>query len=48
MAEVALPLLGLGFLYVISNKDKEKKENFTNINNYGVHEDKYLPNTHVS
>ena len=33
MAEVAIPLLGLGLLYVISNKDKEySKEHFTNIN----------------
>ena len=46
MAEIALPLLGLGALYVISNKNprKEEKENFTNM---GRRSDHYLPNTHV-
>ena len=32
MAELAIPLIGLGFLYVISNKDnKNNKENYTNM-----------------
>ena len=43
MAEIALPLIGLGALYVMSNQNKEsKKENFTNLGGK-----KPLPNTNV-
>ena len=42
MAEIALPLIGLGALYVISNN---KKENFVNM---GANpNERHLPNTHV-
>jgi hypothetical protein len=41
MAEIALPILGLGALYLISNKDNNKKENYENI---GKNINK-LPNT---
>ena len=49
MAELALPLLGLGALYVISNKDnkKDKKDNKENFANMGRRVEHYLPNTHV-
>ena len=44
MAELAIPLLGLGILYVFSNaNDKERKEKFTNM---GKNENN-LPNTHI-
>lgn len=49
MAEVALPLIGLGALYVLSNKNKNKEtkniENFTTTG-ASVHKN-FLPNTHV-
>ena len=45
MAEVALPLLVLGGLYIYSNKkDNKNKENFTNM---GAKQPQFLPNTHV-
>jgi hypothetical protein len=52
MVEIAIPLIGLGALYVISNKNKEKSEtseNFTNMNvsGHGPYANQYLPNTHV-
>ena len=50
MAELAIPLIGLGALYVISNKDKDKNVN-KNVNknenfvNMGAKNN--LPNTHI-
>ena len=41
MAEIALPVLGLGALYLLSNKESDKKENYENI---GKNINK-LPNT---
>lgn len=48
MAELAIPLIGLGALYVISNKDKDNKKNCTNENfvNMGKNNN-ILPNTHI-
>jgi len=47
MAEIAIPLLALGSLYVFSNKDKKvgpkKQENFINMGR----QPQELPNTHV-
>ena len=40
MAELAIPLIALGSMYIISNQEK-KKENFTNMTN----DKNYLPNT---
>ena len=31
MAEIALPVLGLGALYLLSNKESDKKENYENM-----------------
>lgn len=53
MAELALPLLALGGLYIYSNSDKDKKnkkcEKFTNmgITHYPNNGDSNLPNTNV-
>lgn len=42
MAEIAFPILGLGALYLLSNKEKDKIENYENGNNSNI-----LPNTNV-
>ena len=47
MAELVIPLIGLGALYVVSNKDKNKpttnNEKFTNMGK----DENNLPNTHI-
>ena len=49
MAEIAIPLIGLGALYVFSNKNNKnsgkKRERFTNMG--ADPQEQYLPNTHV-
>ena len=37
MAEIALPVLGLGALYLLSNKESDKKENYENMGKKIIH-----------
>lgn len=37
MAEIALPVLGLGALYLLSNKESNKKENYENMEKKIIH-----------
>jgi len=43
MAEIALPVLGLGALYLLSNKESDKKENYENMGK----KNNTLPNTNI-
>ena len=43
MAEIALPVLGLGALYLLSNKESNKKENYENMGK----KNNTLPNTNI-
>ena len=49
MAEIAIPLIGLGALYVFSNKNNKnngmRREKFTNMG--ADPQEQYLPNTHI-